>query len=81
MKIYEEKRLKDFQFWGDAECYAEDLTPEQFDELEIILAETFPFGVDNVTLNSLFEYEPDEVAKMLGFDDWEHLERVNNEEQ
>lgn len=80
MKIYEEKRLADFQFWSGAKR-AEILTDEQFDTIESLLESEYPDGVEDTFINDLFWFEPDTIAEWLGFTDWEALERHNNGEE
>ena len=79
MRIYEEKSLADFEFWSGGKR-AEILTDEQFNEVESILEDLYPDGMEDSQINDLFWFAPDTVADWLGFNDWEALERHNNEE-
>lgn len=78
MKIYEEKSLRDFEFWSGAKCRAEVLTPEELDQIEAIFEEIFPDGMSDTAINDVFWFEEDWVAEMLGFEDFEALERHHN---
>ena len=66
MKICEEKSLRDFEFWGQAQKNAELLTSEQLDEVEQILEDTYPNGMDSTVLNDLFWFAFDTVCEWLG---------------
>ena len=74
MKIYHEESLRNFEFWGGAKDTAEALTNEQFDQIEAILEEEYPDGLDAGELNDIFHFEEDWIADMLGFSSWENLE-------
>lgn len=66
MKIYEEKSLRNFEFWGQARNNAELLTSEQLDEVEQILEDTYLDGMDETELNDLLAYDFDAVCEWLG---------------
>lgn len=74
MKIYHEESLRNFEFWGGAKDTAEALTSEQFDQIEAILEEAYPDGLDAGDLNDIFHFEEDWIADILGFSSWENLE-------
>lgn len=80
MKIYEEKSLSEFDFWAGAKTVADTLTAEQFEEIEAILEDEYPDGIEDTSLNDLFWFEPDTVAEWLGFESFEALEEFNNGE-
>ena len=74
MKIYTEKSLVLFEFWGGA-CYtANSLTMEELQRVEDILEEIYPEGVDETTINDIFWFESDTIAGWLGYENWEALE-------
>ena len=80
MKIYRECSLTDFEPWsGGADRY-KVLTYEQLKQLEPILEDLFPDGASETEINDLFWFEEDYIAELLGFEDWEALERFNNGE-
>lgn len=66
MKIYEEKSLRDFEFWSVAKDNAELLTCEQLDEVEQILEDSHPDGMDSTEINDLFWFDFDTVCEWLG---------------
>lgn len=80
MKITEEISLRDFNGWSGAVDTLNTLTDEQKDELEAILEDIYPDGMDETGLNDLLWFENDAIAEWLGFDDWEDLERKNSGE-
>ena len=79
MKIYNETSLSEFEFWSGGRERAEVLTSNQLDEIECILEDLYPDGLDATTINDLFWFEEDNIAQWLGFTDFEELERYNNE--
>ena len=81
MKIYEEKSLRGFEFWSGAKYTAETLTDGELDTIECIFDELYPDGASETTVNDIFWFERDWIAEMLGFEDWEALERDHNGEE
>ena len=80
MKIYRECSLTDFEPWsGGADRY-KVLTHEQLEQLDAVLEEMYPDGASETEINDLFWFEDDYIAELLGFSDWEALERFNNGE-
>lgn len=66
MKIWREESLRNFEFWSGAVCRAEQLTDEQFDQIENILDELYPDGVDETFINDLFWHDFETIADWLG---------------
>ena len=82
MKIYYELvDLYDFDAWSGGRDTLNVLTREQTEQLQFILDDTYPEGFEDTALNDLLWFERDWIADMLGFEDWEDLERVNNGEE
>jgi hypothetical protein len=73
MLIHSDTKLRDFEFWSGGADTANCLTWEQLDELEGVFEDIYPDGIDDVNLNDIFYFEPDTVAELLGFEDWEDL--------
>lgn len=75
MKIYSEQSLADFKFWSGAETTAQRIWEEQgsegFDQLEAILEDLYPDGIDETDLNDLLWFDADTVYEWLGIDDEE----------
>lgn len=66
MKIYAEKALRDFEFWGGADSNASELTTEQLDTVESILEDIYPEGMEETAVNDLFWFEFDRIQQWLG---------------
>lgn len=81
MQISYELDLLRFEAWGGGKYTLDKLTYEQTEQLQTILEDTYPEGLDETALNDILWFEDDWIAEMLGFEDWEHLERVNNGEE
>ena len=79
MKIYREDSLRGFEFWAGAVDRVKHLTVEDLDQIETILEDIFPDGVEETTINDLFWFEEDTIADWLGFTDWEELEAARGD--
>lgn len=71
MKIYSEKSLRNFEFWSGAKENANELTSAQLDEVETILEDSYPEGMDETQINDLFWFEFDTIKEWLGITDEE----------
>lgn len=82
MKIYSEQSLADFKFWSGAENTAqriwEELGREGFDQLEEILEDLYPNGIDETRLNDLLWFNSETVYEWLGISDEDEDEENNN---
>ena len=74
MKIYSEKSLRNFEFWSGAKENANELTSVQLDEVESILEEMYPEGMDETEINDLFWFDFDTIKEWLGITDKEDEE-------
>lgn len=74
MKIYSEKSLRNFEFWSGAKENANELTGAQLDEVETILEDLRPEGMDETQINDLFWFDFDTVKEWLGITDEEEAE-------
>lgn len=73
MLIYREERLRDFDFYSTARTHANYLSYEQLDQLENLLTELYPDGVNCTDLNNFMSYGADVVAEGLGFANFAEL--------
>ena len=80
MKYTVEESLRNFQFWSGAKDTAEQLTEEQFDQIESILEDCYPDGMTDTQINDIFWFECDWIADQLGFEDWKSLVKHNKGE-
>lgn len=78
MKYYKEESLCNFEFWSGAKERASVLTDKDFDSIEAQLEDLYPDGMSEPDINDFFWFEEDTIAQMLGFSDWEELERDHN---
>lgn len=65
MKTYTEQSLRNFQFWSGAKDFAETLTDEQFDQIEMILEDLYPEGMSETEINDLFWFEEETIREWL----------------
>ena len=79
------KSLSEFHFWSGARDRADQLTVEQLYRLDDIVPEWMQWGEystdghipSDTEINNLFWFDEDLIAQMLGFKNWESLERHN----
>ena len=73
MKIYQEKAIKNFEFWSGAEDRVKYLTLDELDTLEEMLEECYPDGIGETELNDIFWFEEDMIAEWLGYNSFEEI--------
>ena len=81
MKIYAEKSLRDFDFWSGARDTVKYLTDDELDQIEAILEDCNPDGMDETEINDFFWFEDDTIADWLGYGDFEELMHRDDEEE
>ena len=81
MKIYIEKSLRDFEFWSRAKHTVKYLTSCELDQIESILEECYPEGMDETAINDLFWFEEDTIAEWLGYDSFEDIMKEQDGEE
>lgn len=74
MKIYEERSLNNFEFWGGAALSAAKLSNCQLHELESFLEDIYPDGIDATGLNDLLWFDFETVKEWLGIEEEEEEE-------
>lgn len=65
MIIISDKALRNFDFWSGAAENVKELSYEQLDELEGILEDMYPGGIDETQLNDLMWFEFDQIKEWL----------------
>ena len=75
-----EKPLSQFEFWSGAKERTNHLTTEQLDRLDYLMPEVLGENPTDTAINNLFWFENDYIAQLLGFKNWEALERYNDGE-
>ena len=81
MKIYTEKSLREFDFWSGARDTVKYLTPGELDQIESILKECYPEGMDETAINDFFWFEDDTIAEWLGYDSFEDIMKEQDREE
>lgn len=70
MKIISETCLGDFKFWSGAEATADRIWEEKgeegWEQLEAILEDLYPDGIDETQLNDLLWFDAETVYEWLG---------------
>lgn len=57
--------MRNFEFWSGAKDSANELTDKQLDEVEAILEELYPDGMEDVQINDLFRFDFDTIKEWL----------------
>lgn len=66
MKLYKEESLSSFEFWSGAKDRAEKLTSKELDQIESMLEDFYPDGMDETELNDLFWFDFETVLGWIG---------------
>lgn len=67
MRIYTEISLENFEAWSGAEDTLNRIIKEgKCDELEAILEDLYPDGIDETQLNDILRFEEEQVFEWLG---------------
>lgn len=75
MKIFREQSLNNFEFWSEAKQVADKLTYEELEDLEYVIEDIYPDGIDETELNDLFAFDTDEVLSWIGLSEDEVFDR------
>ena len=73
MRIYKEIPLTEFDFRAGARDTIKYLTDEELDQIEQILEEIYPEGLNEVELNDIFWFERDLIAVWLGYKNFDEI--------
>jgi hypothetical protein len=66
MKLYKEESLNNFEFWSGAKDRADKLTSNELDQIEAVLEDLYPDGIDETQLNDLFWFDFETVLEWIG---------------
>ena len=80
MKIYREIPLTEFEFWAGGKQTVEELTEEELDQIEQILEEIYPEGMDETEVNDFFWFERELIAEWLGYKDFDEIMERDKDE-
>ena len=69
MKLTSEKSLSNFDFWSGAKDNAAELTESQLDQVENILEDLYPDGMDETSVNDLFWFDFETIKEWLDITD------------
>ena len=75
MKIYSDESLTNFEFWSEAKKIVDKLTSEELEDLEPIIEDMYPDGIDETELNDPFWFDTEEVLSWIGLTENEVLAR------
>lgn len=81
MKIYSKKSLMDFDFWSGAIDTVNELSAKELETIEAEFEQLYPDGMTDTEINDIFWFEQDWIAKLLGYECWEHLEADHKGEE
>ena len=79
MKITTEQSIANFDFWSGAKANAAELTLSQLNEVESILEDLYPDGINETQLNDIFWFDFETVKEWLGITDDEDDEDDEDE--
>lgn len=68
MKVFSEISLVNFEFWSGAKDNAKQLTYEEMEELDYILEDIYPDGVNETVINDLFWFDFNIVCEWLALE-------------
>lgn len=73
MKIISNRRLRDFDFCGEAAENREYFLNEEMDVIENILENEYPDELEEDTINDIFHFESDWLAQIIGYSSFNEL--------
>ena len=83
MKIISETSLAHFEYWSGAKDTAnriwEEKGEEGFDQLDAILEDMYPDGIDETELNDLLWFDAETVYEWFGIGDEDEEEEKDEE--
>ncbi len=68
MKIIKEESLTNFEFWSGAKDNVRELTIEELEQIEEVLIDTYPEGMEETQINDLFWFDFGYVCKLIGLE-------------
>jgi len=68
MKLIKEESLTNFEFWSGAKDNARDLTNEELEQIEEVLIDTYPEGMEETQINDLFWFDFAYVCELIGLE-------------
>ena len=75
MKIYSETSIRDFRAWSGAiDTLDRVINAGKDDELEAVLEDLYPDGIDETTLNDILWFDSEWVFEVCGIEEEEEEE-------
>lgn len=68
MKVFCERSLTSFEFWGGASLNARMLKYDELEDVEMMLEDIYPDGMGETLINDLFWFEFDFVCSLIGLE-------------
>lgn len=82
MKITKEMELRDFEPWEGAVYIYEKLKDlDLLDQLELVLEDCHPEGIDEGSLNDILWFESDWIVEVLGVKTYDQIQEEIEEEE
>ena len=78
MKIFTEQSIRNFEFWSGAKNNAAELTYDQMEQLESILEDIYPDGIDETVLNDILWFDFETVKEWLGIEEEENAHNIGH---
>ncbi len=78
MKTYSETTLNEFKFWAGAIDNKNRFSMEEMEQIEFMLEDCYPDGIDETMVNDIFWFEPETLCEWLGLDFDEWIERPDD---
>jgi hypothetical protein len=73
MKVYRDVPLTEFKFWAGAQDTVRCLSCDELDQIEQILEDIYPEGLEEGMINDLFWFERDLIAEWLGYENFDEI--------
>ena len=81
VKVTREIELRYFNWSSGAKVVADKVEDDEWDTLESNINELYPDGIDDETLDDIFDYDADTIAEWLGFSSWDAMFHRYDEEE
>lgn len=78
MKLYSDTSINRFEFWAGAKDNKNRFSYDEMEQIEAILEDCYPEGIDETQLNDIFWFEPETLCEWLGLDFDEWVERPDD---
>lgn len=80
MIIINDNGLSGFKFWSGAVSRADMFSEREMDIIERELEDMYPEGMTETQINDMFWFEEDFLAQLVGYEDFETMCEIKEEE-